>query len=262
MKIFQILTPITYWLLILMWLYILVFYIKRLRQKKIIGDLTITLIIILAIEAFRTLLESVYFGAWYTSLQGFLPPSIHAFLVKPEMVIIPKVFNVLAAFLIILILNRRWIPQEAAHKAQLKQTIDYQTKQLIKSNQDLQKEIVKRSIAEEELTKHRDYLEALIQERTQEISSINEELKREITAHEEAELLLNNSNSELNQIFNCAADGMRVINKDHGILRVNETFLNITGLTEEEAKQKKCFEIFNGPGCQSRGSRSPKAPNG
>lgn len=251
MKLFQILTPVTYWLLILMWLYILAFYVKRLRQKTIIGDLTITLVIILGIEAFRTLLESIYFGAWYTSLQGLLPKTVHTFLIRPEMVIIPKLFNVLAAFLIIIILIRRWIPQEEAHKAQLKQTIDDQTTQLLQSNQELQKEIVKRSMAEEELTKHRDYLEALVSERTKEISDINEELKQVIAAHEESEQQLKNSNSELQQIFNCAADGMRVIDKDHGILRVNETFLDLADLTEEEAKQKKCFDIFEGPNCQS-----------
>ena len=262
MNIFQTLTPVTYGLLILMWLYILAFYIKRLRQKKIVGDLTITLLIILAIEAFRTLFESVYFGTWYTSLQGYLPSALHAFLVRPEMVFIPKVLNVLAAFLIILILIRRWIPQEERHHADLKKTIDEQTQRLIQSNQDLQKEIIKRTIAEEELRKHRDYLENLVKERTKEITAVNDELKREVDAHREAERLLKNSNVELNQIFNCAADGMRVISKDHGILRVNETFLNITGLTAEEAEEKKCFDIFKGPNCETDNCLLQRVLNG
>jgi hypothetical protein len=77
---------------------------------------SITLLIILAIDAFRTLFESIYFGAWYTSLVGFIPRSIHDFLVHPENVFVPKILNLFAAFLIIFIVLRRWIPEEEAER--------------------------------------------------------------------------------------------------------------------------------------------------
>ncbi len=67
---------------------------------------------ILAIDAFRTLFESVYFGAWYTSVVGFFPKYVHDFLVRPECVFVPKFLNVVAAILVIFIVLRHWLPKE------------------------------------------------------------------------------------------------------------------------------------------------------
>jgi len=109
-NIFTYLTPMTYWILIVLWLFILWFYLKRLRSKELKGRLISVLIIILAIDAFRTLFESFYFGAWYTALAGFLPKSVHTFLIKPEMVFIPKIINVIAAVIVIVLLIYKWLP--------------------------------------------------------------------------------------------------------------------------------------------------------
>jgi PAS domain S-box-containing protein len=116
MYFFQLFTPISYWLLTVLWLFIFVFYIIRIRKRKLKSQLFVTLLIILAIDAFRTLFESLYFGAWYTSLVGFIPISVHDFLVRPENVFVPKFLNVVAAFLIIFIVLRRWIPEEEAER--------------------------------------------------------------------------------------------------------------------------------------------------
>ena len=101
---FNLLTPVTYWVLIAMWSFILYFYLRRVRADWHQNSLMLILFIILTIDAFRTLFESFYFGAWYTARAGFLPMGIHDFLVQPQMVIIPKLVNVFAAGLIIAIL--------------------------------------------------------------------------------------------------------------------------------------------------------------
>src|SRR4030065_90135 len=54
---------------------------------------------------------------------------------------------------------------------------------------------------------------------------------------------------ELNQIFNTAADGMRLIDKDFTVLRVNETFSTLSGVSRDEATGEKCYEVFHGPVC-------------
>jgi PAS domain S-box-containing protein len=64
-------------------------------------------------------------------------------------------------------------------------------------------------------------------------------------AEEETELAY----AELNQIFNTAADGMRLIDKDFNVLRVNETFSTLSGVSRDEATGKKCYEVFRGPMC-------------
>ncbi len=56
---------------------------------------------------------------------------------------------------------------------------------------------------------------------------------------------------ELMQIFNTAADGMRVIDKDFNTLRVNETFLKLSHTTLEENIGKKCYDLFRGPVCHT-----------
>jgi PAS domain-containing protein len=89
----------------------------RIVKKNLKSGLFVTLLTILAIDAFRTLFESIYFGAWYTSLVGFIPKSIHEALVRPENVFIPKMINIIAAVLVILIVLRRWIPGEEAERA-------------------------------------------------------------------------------------------------------------------------------------------------
>lgn len=117
MEFFRYFTPVSYWTLILLWSIILVFYLHRIIFRKIKNDFLAILLVILAIDAFRTLFESIYFGAWYTSLAGFLPIYIHDFLVQPELVFIPKFLNVIVALLIICIIIRYWLPREKAERS-------------------------------------------------------------------------------------------------------------------------------------------------
>ena len=64
-----------------------------------------------------------------------------------------------------------------------------------------------------------------------------------------AENITKLAHAELDQIFQTAADGMRVIDNDFNTLRVNRTFLALTGLTKQEVEGKKCHKIFSGPKC-------------
>ncbi len=142
MTFFKLFTPISYWLLTVLWLFIFVFYIKRIVKRKLESQLFVTLLIILSIDAFRTLVESIYFGAWYTALVGFIPKSIHTFLIRPENVFIPKMINIIAAILIIFIVLRRWIPEEEAERNKEKKHLT-----------ELEKEIYERKQAQELLMK-------------------------------------------------------------------------------------------------------------
>jgi PAS domain S-box-containing protein len=117
-EIFQMIAPITYWILILLWSFILYFYIKKMWDSKT-KQLFHALVIILAIDAFRTLFESLYFGLWYTSLSGLIPAQIGSFLTRPEFVLIPKIINVVAAVIIILLLLKRWLPREELEQNRL-----------------------------------------------------------------------------------------------------------------------------------------------
>jgi len=67
----------------------------------------------------------------------------------------------------------------------------------------------------------------------------------------QAEVMAELAHKELNQIFQIAAGGMRVIDKNFNTLRVNETFLNLSGVNKDEAVSKKCYEVFPGPLCHA-----------
>jgi PAS domain S-box-containing protein len=73
-----------------------------------------------------------------------------------------------------------------------------------------------------------------------------------VTARWRAERAAIRANTELTQIFDTAADAMRVVDRDYNMLRVNETFSALSGIAKEEAVGKKCHEVFWGPLCHTR----------
>jgi len=58
-------------------------------------------------------------------------------------------------------------------------------------------------------------------------------------------------NTELTQIFETAADAMRVVDKEFNVLRINETFSTLSGMSREDIIGKKCFEVLHGPLCET-----------
>ncbi len=77
--------------------------------------------------------------------------------------------------------------------------------------------------------------------------------QRIIAALTKAETALSHAHMELNQIFETSADGMRLLDRDFNVLRVNKTFLTLSGLTREEVKGHKCYDIFSGHFCHTDG---------
>lgn len=176
MNIFQLLAPATYWLLIVLWAYILFSHIKRFRLRRGENQLLITLIIVLAIDAFRTLFESIYFGAWYTSLAGLMPIAIHDFLVRPEIVIIPKLINLVAASTVIIILLRRWFPAEENERHQQEKHMREMAETIAGLKET--KELVRRS---------RDEFEMRLMEKTAELNKTADKLQNEFLVRQEME---------------------------------------------------------------------------
>jgi PAS domain S-box-containing protein len=72
-----------------------------------------------------------------------------------------------------------------------------------------------------------------------------------IGARRRAEREALRANAELTQIFDTAADAMRVVDRNFSIIRVNETFAALSGVTKEEAIGEKCYEVFWGPLCHT-----------
>jgi PAS domain S-box-containing protein len=71
------------------------------------------------------------------------------------------------------------------------------------------------------------------------------------TERKEARDEVTRTKMELEQIFRTAADGMRVVDKHFNVLRVNDTFVALSGMKEEECLEKKCYEILGGRHCHT-----------
>ena len=118
------LTAIIYWALVLCWLAIIVFYLRQYVRFKRIYPLVTTLLIVLFIDGTRTLIESLYFGARYTAHTGLINPALYTILDQPYYVAIPKSINLIAAFIIILVIVRSWfknLEEEQRRRASVEQ---------------------------------------------------------------------------------------------------------------------------------------------
>lgn len=62
---------------------------------------------------------------------------------------------------------------------------------------------------------------------------------------------LRSAHGELNQIFQTASAAMRLIDRDFRVLKVNETFSRLSGVSAEEAVGGLCHQVFAGDLCHS-----------
>lgn len=77
---------------------------------------------------------------------------------------------------------------------------------------------------------------------------IEESFEREVS--ERTKKILD-TNVELHQIFNSTGNGMRIINKNYDIIRVNESFCKISGTARDLVEGGKCFDVFPGVFCHT-----------
>ncbi len=134
---FKYTTPVIYWILVITWSYIFFFYLKKIKQRDTSDKLLKLLLLILAIDAFRTLFESMYFGAWYTSLSGLIPIEIFNYLARPQIVFFPKLINLITAGLVLAMIIKKWLPSEIKQKEKINSLVEKQVSELSKTNQEL-----------------------------------------------------------------------------------------------------------------------------
>jgi PAS domain S-box-containing protein len=76
---------------------------------------------------------------------------------------------------------------------------------------------------------------------------------QDISEHKRMERTLKEALAELDQIFQTASVGMRVVDMNCNVVKINKTFADMTGVAESDAVNKKCYEIFSGPMCRTAG---------
>ncbi|MBI5559244.1 MAG: diguanylate cyclase [Deltaproteobacteria bacterium] len=97
----------------------------------------------------------------------------------------------------------------------------------------------------------RDQLEIRVEQRTEQLQKTLVDLEREVSARKKATFALENVNAELLQILNCSADGIRVVDKNFIIQRVNSTFVKLAGIPAEKLIGMRCYEVFEHAACRT-----------
>lgn len=73
----------------------------------------------------------------------------------------------------------------------------------------------------------------------------------DITQQKRVRLELKQAHAELDQIFQTATVGMRLIDNNFNILKINQTFSKLSGCNPEQSLGRKCYEIFAGNMCHT-----------
>lgn len=96
----------------------------------------------------------------------------------------------------------------------------------------------------------------------EELEDVNEQLESSIERANQLAMEAEKAYVEVNQIFKTVSGGIVVINKDCGVIRHNETFLAMVGVSALEAKSRKCYELCQSPFCHTPECPMTKIKNG
>lgn len=114
-------TSVIYGLLVIIWGFILALYVAKYKSTRKYNKTISLLVFILAIDALRTLFESAYFGLYFSRPYESIVNSI---IFQPSFLIIPKLFNLAAAILIIFLLIKYLIPRLINEESKIKDQLN------------------------------------------------------------------------------------------------------------------------------------------
>jgi PAS domain S-box-containing protein len=101
-----------YLLVSLLWGTIFALYVRHTRLARRDDALVATLTSVLALDAFKSAVENLYFGILWTGSYGLAFIGLSRVLSLPAALVIPKLLNTLVATIVLVVVLRRWIPRE------------------------------------------------------------------------------------------------------------------------------------------------------
>ncbi len=110
------LEPLSYWLIVTLRASILITCLVTLKSGIKLNTALHAVVVILTVDAIGTLLESLYFGAHFNSLYHLLSEPVPDLLGSLAFLLIPKLFNIASACVVLFMLTRRWFPQISAEQ--------------------------------------------------------------------------------------------------------------------------------------------------
>lgn len=120
---FTLIATTSYWVIVVLWLAILSIFLGKLKRTHAHDEAFRVLILVLAIDAFRTVFENLYFGIYFNALFGVIPASLQQLLGDPALLMLPKLANVAAGVLVFALLARRWLPSAEREREAMVRTL-------------------------------------------------------------------------------------------------------------------------------------------
>ena len=113
----SVVTALIYWAIVALWLAVLsAVAVAYIRNPRTFGA-TRLLLIVVAINSLRNIIENLYFGVYLGAQYGFFSGALIGVLGNPNLLIIPKLMNVLAACAVLGLLLMRWLPRALQERA-------------------------------------------------------------------------------------------------------------------------------------------------
>jgi diguanylate cyclase (GGDEF)-like protein len=118
----QLVTALIYWIVVALWLAVLATVLLHLvRNPRVFGTSRLLLLVV-AIDTCRNLIENVYFGLFFGGQYGLLPESFAQHLGNPSLLILPKVINIVAGCVVLGLLLMRWLPEAVRERDRAEKT--------------------------------------------------------------------------------------------------------------------------------------------
>jgi diguanylate cyclase (GGDEF)-like protein len=115
--IMPLITGLIYCVVVLVWLAVLGIVLFQYARNPRIFGMTRLLLLVVAIDTCRNLIENIYFGLFFGGHYGFFPEAFAESLGDPAHVIIPKAINIVAGCFVLGVLLLRWMPQAVAERS-------------------------------------------------------------------------------------------------------------------------------------------------
>ncbi|HBD06715.1 MAG TPA: hypothetical protein DCZ69_00500 [Syntrophobacteraceae bacterium] len=135
--------------------------------------------------------------------------------------------------------------QEALKSAYEK--LEQHSSQLVRINEQLNREIEERKRAEEKLNRYREQLEELVRARTAELTTVNEQLRQEVVERRRAEEDLQQANDYLESILKDSPDAIAIADQHGTLVKWSKMAAGICGSDYGDFRGRRVFEYYADP---------------
>jgi diguanylate cyclase (GGDEF)-like protein len=118
-------TALTYWAVVIVWLCVLAITIVLYRRNRHALGTARLLLVVVAIDTIRNVIENSYFGAYFGGKYGLLPEGVTVILGNPYLLILPKIANIIAGGIVLGVLLLRWLPHAIEERTNAEGRADY-----------------------------------------------------------------------------------------------------------------------------------------